>query len=513
MRKTNNASPLVLIFLADAVAMTVEMVAARILSPYFGSSNAVWTAVIGVILLAGSIGNYYGGRLADRHPIDPMVRRLLWMTSCWILAVAVTGDIVSILLARHIHMAEIGALATSLLLFLSPAAALGMVTPMLMRKALRKEENGAMTGRFYATMTAGGLTGTFLGGFILIPSMGCVQMLCAVALVLGWMAYWADRGVGTFALAGLMTFFAVFFYYGWKYVQKVGDDSVRYGELHHKVSMDTRDGHVTIYNGFNAEGDSIRIMNVSGGHMSAAYLDPKRKYELPFPYTRAYDEAVGCFPYPPSCLMIGGAGYGYPKYLISHFPGTRMDVVEIDPEITRIARRYFYLDDFEREYNTKENKRLRIFHEDGRVFLNNTGNRYDIIMNDAFSGEVPTRQLATVEAARTIKERLRDGGVYATNVILSKRNVAFSRCEYHTLSKVFRHVYVIPVSGRDEKNQNLMMLAADRPLALSKDTVLIHHLPEDVVFTDNYCPVERIASYAGLADVSLSGAEQLSKKR
>ena len=100
-----------------------------------------------------------------------------------------------------------------------------------------------------------------------------------------------------------------------------------------------------------------------------------------------------------------------------------------------------------------------------------------------------------------------------TNVILSKRNVAFSRCEYHTLSKVFRHVYVIPVSGRDEKNQNLMMLAADRPLALSKDTVLIHHLPEDVVFTDNYCPVERIASYAGLADVSLSGAEQLSKKR
>jgi hypothetical protein len=118
-----------------------------------------------------------------------------------------------------------------------------------------------------------------------------------------------------------------------------------------------------------------------------------------------------------------------------------------------------------------------------------------------------------VEAARTIKERLRDGGVYATNVILSKRNVAFSRCEYHTLSKVFRHVYVIPVSGRDEKNQNLMMLAADRPLALSKDTVLIHHLPEDVVFTDNYCPVERIASYTGLADVSLSGAEQLSKKR
>ena len=513
MQRTNNASPLVLIFFADAVAMTVEMVAARILSPYFGSSNAVWTAVIGVILLASSIGNYCGGRMADKYPVDPMVRRLLWLTSCWILAVSLAGDIVSIVLAKHVHMVEIGALTASLLLFLSPAIALGMVTPMLMSKALGKEGNGAMTGRFYATMTAGGLTGTFLGGFVLIPSMGCVQMLCAVAFLLGWLAYCADRSVTAFALAAQMTFLAVFFYYGWKYNDKISDDHIRFGDLHHKVSIDTRDGHVTIYNGFNAEGDSIRIMNVSGGHMSAAYLDPKRKYELPFPYTRAYDEAVRCFGSPPSCLMIGGAGYGYPKYLVSHYPGSRIDVVEIDPGITGIARKYFYLNDFEREYDTKENKRLRIFHEDGRVFLNNTANRYDIVMNDAFAGEVPTRQLATIEAARTIKDRLNDGGVYATNVILSKRDVAFARCEYHTLTKVFRHVYVIPVSGREEKNQNLMMLASDNKLRLSRDTVLIHHLPEDVVFTDNYSPVEKVSSYAKLKDVSLSGAEQLTKNR
>ena len=477
LQNTNNANPLVMIFFADAVAMTIEMVAARILSPYFGSSNAVWTAVIGVILLASSLGNYYGGKLADKHQIDPMVRKLLWITACWILAVGLVGDIVSIILARQIHMVEIGALTASLLLFLSPAVALGMVTPMLMRKALSKKENGTMTGKFYATMTAGGLTGTFLGGFVLIPSMGCVQMLCVLAFLLGWMAYCANRSISAFVLAVVMTFLAVFFYFGWKYSEKINEDNIMYGNLYHKVTIDTKNGHVTIYNGVNTEGDSIRIMNVSGGHMSAAYLDPKRKYELPFFYTRAYDNAVKCFAEPPSCLMIGGAGYSYPKYLISHYPGSKMDVVEIDPEITEIARKYFYLDEFEKQFNNKENKRLRIFHEDGRVFLNNTDNQYDIIMNDAFAGEVPIRQLATLEAAKVIKSRLKKDGVYATNVILTKRNVAFSRCEYLTLTKIFEHVYVIPVGEKDEKNQNLMMLAADRPLPIAKDTVFIHHLP------------------------------------
>ena len=78
---------------------------------------------------------------------------------------------------------------------------------------------------------------------------------------------------------------------------------------------------------------------------------------------------------------------------------------------------------------------------------------------------------------------------------------------------MFRHVYVIPVGGRDEKNQNLMMLASYNVLRLSRDTVLIHHLPEDVVFTDDYSPVEKVSSYAGLKNVSLSGAEQLTKDR
>ena len=505
-----NISSLVMIFFADAVAMTVEMVAARILSPYFGSSNAVWTAVIGVILLASSIGNYYGGKKADKHEVEPMIASLLFKTSIWLLVLSLFGDLLSMVLAKNLHgMVEIGALISSLALFFIPAIALGMITPMLMRKALKGMENGEMTGKFYATMTAGGLTGTFVGGFILIPSMGCQQMIGALAILLGWMAFFIRKRKSTFFKAVIVSCLAAVIIVELDSLDKESSDKILNGKLYLKMSFDTKDGHVTIYNGVNDEGDSVRFMNVSGGHYSAAYLNPNKKYELAFPYTRAYDYAVKCFEQPPYCMMIGGAGYSYPQYLISHYSGTKMDVVEIDPEITRVAREYFHLAEFEREYNANDNKRLAIYHEDGRVFLNNTDKSYDIIMNDAFAGEVPVRQLATVEAAKTIKDRLKNGGIYATNILLLPGKVAFPRCEYHTLTKVFKHVYVIPVSGRDVKKQNLMMLASDRQLKLDADTVFIHHLPEDVVFTDNFSPVERVASYAKFKDISLSGAEQL----
>ena len=57
------------LFILDAVLMILELVAARLMSPYFGNSNFVWTAIIGIILLAGSLGNLLGGKIASlKHP-------------------------------------------------------------------------------------------------------------------------------------------------------------------------------------------------------------------------------------------------------------------------------------------------------------------------------------------------------------------------------------------------------------------------------------------------------------
>ena len=50
----------IIIFIVDAICMIMELIASRLLSPYFGNSNIVWTSVIGIILLSSSVGNYLG---------------------------------------------------------------------------------------------------------------------------------------------------------------------------------------------------------------------------------------------------------------------------------------------------------------------------------------------------------------------------------------------------------------------------------------------------------------------
>ena len=50
----------IVLFVINAIYMILELIASRLLSPYFGSSNLVWTSIIGIILLSNSIGDYIG---------------------------------------------------------------------------------------------------------------------------------------------------------------------------------------------------------------------------------------------------------------------------------------------------------------------------------------------------------------------------------------------------------------------------------------------------------------------
>jgi spermidine synthase len=73
--------------------------------------------------------------------------------------------------------------------------------------------------------------------------------------------------------------------------------------------------------------------------------------------------------------MIGGSGYAYPKDYLMRHPEASIDVVEIDPGLTRLAKKYF---------NLPDDPRLNIIHDDGRIFLNRTKNRYDAVFMDAY---------------------------------------------------------------------------------------------------------------------------------
>ena len=194
-------------------------------------------------------------------------------------------------------------------------------------------------------------------------------------------------------------------------------------------------------------------------------------------------------------LMIGGAGYSYPKYFISNYTDKNMDVVEIDEDITEIAKEYFYLDKLIEDYNLNENNRLGLIAEDGRTYLNKNNKKYDAILNDAFAGESPAATLTTIEAAQKIYDSLTENGLYLSNVIssINGRNSKFIKAEVNTLKQVFKNVYVVPCTDYNNLDlvQNNMVIATDANIALSN--VVNLNIPSDtIILTDNYCPVDSL---------------------
>jgi len=151
--------------------------------------------------------------------------------------------------------------------------------------------------------------------------------------------------------------------------------------------------------------------------------------------------------------MIGGGAYSYPKDFLSNHPDAEMDVVEIDAGLTELAKKFFSLSD---------SPQLKIFHQDGRVFLKNTENKYDVIFIDAFASSVPFH-LTTKEFVDSVFEHLNDGGVVIMNIIASVEgeNGKFLRAEYSTYKLFSDFVRILPVQRPENGNavQNLILVA------------------------------------------------------
>jgi len=204
-------------------------------------------------------------------------------------------------------------------------------------------------------------------------------------------------------------------------------------------------------------------------------------------------------------LLIGGAGYTFPRDYLQKYPNAEIEVAEIDPQMTEIAKKYFRL---------AENPRLRIAHEDGRVFLNHSdANRYDAVLMDAFSSlfTVPF-QLTTVEAVRQIDRVLKDDGVVVFNVggAISGDSSRFLQAELATYRQIFPRVYLFKINSEysGDHFQNLIIVALKEKNTVALESAdaniksLLAHLYETTapanvqILTDDLAPVEYYNSFA-----------------
>ena len=189
--------------------------------------------------------------------------------------------------------------------------------------------------------------------------------------------------------------------------------------------------------------------------------------------------------------MLGGGAYSYPKYFLSQNKNAEMDVVEIDPGLTELAKKFF---------NLQDSPRLDVFHQDGRVFLDKTNSKYDAIFIDAFASSIPFH-LTTKEFAGRVFDRLNEGGVVAMNIIASVEGDTgkFLRAEYATYKLLYDYVYIFPV--QEPKNggkiQNIILVAVKSDVESNwfggySNNLWTSEIESDVpVLTDDFAPVDQ----------------------
>ena len=201
-----------LVFFAGIGTMATEMCASRLLAPYFGSSTMIWANIIGLILIALSLGYVIGGRLADRWPSARLLGFIVLVRGRPDGHHPVRGPAVS---QRDYQWHRLGVYrggAWVVLrlrdLFVPSVLLLGMVAPFAIRLGIRDmDKAGSTAGRIFALSTAGSLVGTFLPPLVTIPLLGTQRTLigaaaviaAAACLLLGWR--WLIVPV---VLAGLM---------------------------------------------------------------------------------------------------------------------------------------------------------------------------------------------------------------------------------------------------------------------------------------------------------------------
>src|SRR4051812_27445229 len=174
-----------LAFISSACTLVIELIAGRIMAPYIGVSLYTWTSIIGVVLAGISLGNYVGGRIADRAASPATLGVLFLLSGLASLAILVTTYVVmSANLAQELGLVARIVLYTTAIFF-APAFLMGTISPVVIKLSLHDlTRTGNIVGRIYAVSTAGSIFGTFATGFYLIEALGTRSIVWLVGLIL-----------------------------------------------------------------------------------------------------------------------------------------------------------------------------------------------------------------------------------------------------------------------------------------------------------------------------------------
>jgi len=431
------------VFVSGGVLLALEIVASRVVAPFFGNSVYVWGSLIGVFLAALSLGYYLGGRIATRWPRPgPFLALVLAGGAATFPIPHVAGAVLGEVAGRDLGP-RWGPLLGSAALFFVPAVLMATVSPYAVRlKARTVEGIGNVAGMLYALSTLGSIAGTLLAAFVLISWLGVrsiIQLLGAVEMALAVLGFvWARRAAPAAVAAGTLALVAAFT----SAVPPDGPDVV--------YARDTVYHRITV-----SDEGVIRYLRLDRYWQSGR--DRATPLRTVFSYTDYLHLPLALIPHPKRVLFVGMGGGTAPSRFFHDYPDLAIDVVEIDPAVADTARRYFGL---------PRSPHLTVHVQDGRLWLRRATDRYDLIVLDAYLIDTIPFHLATREFYEEAAARLAPGGAVAANVIGALRGPEsrLFRAIDKTFASVFPAVYVFPVDGdAGEALQNIIIVGAAGP--------------------------------------------------
>jgi spermidine synthase len=499
----------VITFIASFCTLVIEMVAGRILAPFVGVSIYTWTSIIGVILSGISIGAYIGGKLVDRFPSRKTLGILLLLSGISALTIIPLTQFVAsyrfpVSLMIRIFM------VTSIIFFI-PSCILGTISPVVVRLTLKSLENaGNVIGKIYALSTLGAIIGTFITGFFLISWMGTRTIILLIGAILIFIAIlsgpWLKR-------KGSMTLFVII-----SIVVACPALWAAKGFLH-KISLN--DG--TYYYYKESDYYTIKLTKTTGSdektqleamildNLIHSYINLDNPLHVEYEYERIYADVLkwkfkqdGEF----KSLTIGGGGYTFPRYMEITYPKAHIDVVEIDPQVTQVVYEQLAM---------PKNTKITTYNTDGRWYVMNCKNKYDLVFTDAYNDLSIPYHLTTKEFAVQIQSIMNPDAILMSNIIDNFQKGAFLPSYIKTLREVFgqKNVYLISVNPnfRETHISTFIVLASNGNLDIDAFDKFVKSelgrnataavLPEDlmeefinkkhsIIITDDHAPIDNL---------------------
>lgn len=489
------------VFICWAIVMIFELVGSRILWPYLWTSIFVWTSLIWIILWSLSLWYYLGWKIADKKADLEWLSNIILFSALFIILTITSKNFVLTVISDNTTNLKISSFFASLILFSPTSVLLWVISPYVAKLKITSIATSWTTvWNLYALSTAWSIFWTFLAWFFLIPFFWTNNLLVILSTILILLSIFISYKKNLI-LKIIVLIIAIFIFIWIKEIKNIYANNWL-------IDVDTAYNRVWIYNQtdtnykVNSEGresplgdKKIRSLLINNEHSSAMYKDSN---DLVYEYTKYYHLAKHFFPDFKNTLMIWWAWYSFPKNFLENYPNSTIDVVEIDPKLTSLAKKYF---------NLKDNKNLKIYHEDWRVFLNKTAKKYDVIFWDAFSSHhsLPY-QLTTKEAIQKKYDILSKNWIVILNIISSVEweKWKFLQAEYKTYKSVFPQVFVFPVRNENDWQnlQNIILVALkseEKPSFISSDLTInnylkhLRKLPIDSklpLLTDDYAPVD-----------------------